>query len=520
MKKYTVKLSELCFYFFFGLLLCAKGIGLYDGQTGFKIFLIAAFAAWMGKMLMTQYSVREVLLYASLILLGGAIYLTSREKGVLMVIMLLCGLKNMNLEKVFRVGAVIWSLSFGSLFLLTSLHILDSPFKVHDRLGLGRVIRWSLGYSHPNVLHISYLVMVCFLVYLLRKKLYIWGICLLEIGNLYVYMYSLSTTGFLATTFCLVLVMYWNIRKGFCRLEQVLIQFCLPVCLFLSFGAPLLLTGRAFDIVNKLLNTRLELSKWFLENLPVQLLGRNTTTSVTAVRTMDSSYVFALITYGIIFFAFIIWEYARIIYQKTRNQDGIALCVILSCLIAGLTEPFMFNTSFKNISLLFIGAELFQTGHKKTMYTVRVLTDREFAVYLPNIALTVREVWNAARKHRTSLVIISVMSALIIGSMVFHNASEPERYLLPRKAFEYTDDLEEAYYLTSEDNVQQEGDVILGFESPQTEMVAFKGNIWQLERFRNTVNGGLLTGILVFVTGSLILFVKARGINGVQRNEG
>ena len=39
-KKYSVRISELCFYIFFVSLLSAKGIGLYDGQTLFKVFLI------------------------------------------------------------------------------------------------------------------------------------------------------------------------------------------------------------------------------------------------------------------------------------------------------------------------------------------------------------------------------------------------------------------------------------------------------------------------------------------------
>ena len=111
------------------------------------------------------------------------------------------------------------------------------------------------------------------------------------------------------------------------------------------------------------------------------------------------------------------------------------------------------------------------------------------------------------------------MIALIMGFVAYRSTPKPERYLMPRKAFEYTDDLEESYYLASEYDIQQKGDLILGFESPQTEMVAFKGNISQLEQFRNTVSGIVFSGILTFIAGSLILFIKAKGKTGVQRNE-
>lgn len=518
-KEHTIKLSEFCFYLFFVSLLFAKGIGLYDGQTGFKIFLIVALIGWAGKMLLTSYCAGEMLFYAALIVLGGAIYLTAREKGALLVILLLCGLKNMDLKKVFQVGLVTWIVSFGTLFILTSFHLIDSAFKVHDRLGMGRIIRWSLGYAHPNVLHISYLVLVSFLIYLLKERIRFFHLLILELGNLYVFMYSLSTTGFLVTTICLLLVCYWKIRKRFCKVEQVLLQFCLPVCLFLSFGAPILLKGRAFDIVNKLLNTRLSLSKWFLENQPVKLLGVNTTSIVTAVRTMDNSYVFALITYGIIFFLWIICVYFRGIYRKTKEQDGIALCVILSCLIAGLTEPFLFNTSFKNLSLLLVGAELFPAKQIGDQQICLLKFDRSINIPLPDISQVCNRKKVNAGGWRTGVVVISVAGALIAGAIAFYCTTIPERYLLPRKNFEYTDDLPESYYLTSPTDVLQEGDKILGYESEQTEMVIFSGNIAQVERFRNTVAAGVTFGLLIYGAGSIALLRK-KGYQGRTGKDG
>lgn len=518
-KKHTMKLSELCFYLFFVSLLFAKGIGMYDGQTCFKLFLVTALIGWAGKMLLTEYTIGEVLAYGILIVLGGIIYLVSGEKGATIVILLICGLKNMKLKQVFMVGAVTWTVSFGLLFMLTSLHIADSAFKVHDRLGMGRIIRWSLGYAHPNVLHISYFVLVCFLVYLLQDKFRFYYLLLLELGNLYVFLYSLSTTGFLVTTICLLLVFYWNIRKRFCKLEQILIQLCLPLCLFLSLGAPLLLKGEIFDFVNKLLNTRLALSKWFLENQPVQLLGVDTTTIVTSLRTMDNSYVFALITYGTVFFLFIILAYFRVIYKKTRQQDGIALCIILSCLIAGITEPFLFNTSFKNISLLFVGAELFQTAPVSRQRRIGLKLDKRIEIPIPDVSLAVIRTRFKRHRYGTVLAAASLAAALTAGALAFAETGMPERYLLPRKAFEYTDDLPESYYLTSEADIPREGDKVLGYESEQTEMVAFAGNIAKVERVRNTMAWGITVGVLVYAAGYFLLVFGMKNKNGACKDE-
>ena len=519
MKKYRMKISELCFYVFFCSLLFAKGIGLYDGQVLFKALLGVALIAFGGKLLLTRYRVWELAVHIGLLILGVIIYYTSHEKGAFLVILLLCALKNMNLDKVFKAGAITWTLSFVGLFFMTSAHIIRSPFKVHARLGMGRIIRWSLGYAHPNVLHISYLVLVCFLVYILRKKFRYYYLILFEAGNLFVFMYSLSTTGFLVTTALLILVLYWNIRKKFCVVEQILIQLCLSLCLFLSFGAPILLKGKAFIVVNKILNTRLELSKWFLENLPIRLFGNDTTKAVTAVRTMDNSYVFALITYGLLFVFFMVIAYLGIIYRKTKEQDGMALCLILSCLIAGLTEPFLFNTSFKNVSLLFIGTQLFSEDNESDHKRIGWKFDGEINIILPDIFGMLLKIWKTICKYRVKLLMVSILGSLAVGALLYRTAEDPVRYLLPRKAFEYTDDLEESYYLRSKEDIQEKGDKILGFESPQTEMVAFKGNIATVERFRNTVSGGIWGGVLTFVIGAILVYLKVTFGNGVLKHE-
>ena len=509
LKQYPVKISELFFYIFFVSLLFAKGIGLYDGQTIFKIFLLVALCAWGLKQIFTEYTWREVILCIFLMMLGAVIYLNAREKGALFCVLLLCGMKGMNVKKVFQVGLVTWILSFGSLFLLTSFHLLDSQFKVHAKLGLGRIIRWSLGYAHPNVLHISYLILVCFLVYLMQDKFKFKTFVSLMVLNIYVFMYSLSSTGFLAVSILLALAFYWSLRRNFCRAEQIMIQFCLPACIMLSLMAPMTLDGQAFEIVNKLVNNRLVLSKWFLVNQPVKLWGVDTTKLVTSLRTMDNSYVFAWITYGVVFFVLVMAAYLALIYQKTHEQDGVTLSLILACLIAGVTEPFLFNTSFKNITLVFVGDMLFKSRIVQGNVKVPLLGkyDKEIMVRFPDLNLILKKMTEAVIGHKVKLAVISVFAGIIVSSICFLFTKMPERYIMPRTAFEDTGDIEETYYLSTESDIPQPGDVVLGYVDADTEMIPFSGNIAVVERFRNTVCKMAATVFFVYTMGSIYLWV-------------
>lgn len=512
LKKNPVKLSELCFYIFFVSLLFAKGSGLYDGQALFKVFLLIALFGWALKQVFTEYTWSEMVLCGFLALLGIMIYLNTHEKGALFCILLVCGMKGMEVKKVFRVGLITWILSFGGLFLLTSFHLVDSQFKVHDKLGLGRIIRWSLGYAHPNVLHISYLILACFIVYLMQDKFRFRTFAALMLLNLYVFMYSLSSTGFLAVTILLVLAYYWSIRKKFCKAEQILIQFCLPICILLSLIAPVILKGREFELVNKLVNNRLVLSKWFLENQPAQFLGVDTIDLVTSLRTMDNSYVFAWITYGIIFFILAMIAYAILIFGKTREQDGVSLCLILACLIAGVTEPFLFNTSFKNITLIFVGTMLFRGKLAEGKRKVPLLGkyDRELVIGLPDLGAISKSIKEAALKYKKGLVLISLLLGVAAGGICFVSVEMPERYIMPRTAFEDTGDIEETYHLSLENELPKAGDVILGYVDEATDMVPFSGNIAVVERFRDTVCAAVVTVFFVYAVGSIGLWMNAR----------
>lgn len=515
LKSYPVKLSEICFYIFFVSLLFAKGIGLYDGQRLFKIFLVIALCGWAAKQFFTEYSLSGLVLCASLVLLGMMIYLNTHEKGALFCILLVCGMKGMDVKKVFRVGLVTWILSFGGLFLFTSFHLLDSHFKVHDKLGMGRIIRWSLGYAHPNVLHISYLILVCFIVYLMQDKFRIKSFVGLMALNLYVFMYSLSSTGFLAVSILLALALYWSLRKRFCRAEQILIQFCLPVCVLLSLVAPLVLEGKTFELVNKAVNNRLVLSQWFLQNQPVRLFGVDTTELVTSLRTMDNSYVFAWITYGLVFFALAVVAYAVLIFLKTRQQDGVILCVILACLIAGVTEPFLFNTSFKNVTLIFIGAMLFNgtSAERKKKAPFFGRFDREYSIRLPDFKAFLNSINETASAYKRKLLLLSLLFGVAAGGICFVLTKMPERYIMPRTAFEDTGDIEETYYLSSEKESPKAGDVVLGYVDEHTDMVPFSGNIAAVERVRNTVCAMTMTVFFVYGAGNIGIWrsVRRRG---------
>lgn len=501
-------ISQVCFYIFFCTLLFAKGIGLYDGQLCFKVFLLIACLAFAVKLALMDFTLREIIYIIAMLSLGVIIYLISGEKGALFCIMLLISVKGMNVQQIFWAGLITWILSFGSLFFLTASHLINSSVKVHDKLGLGRIIRWNLGYAHPNVLHVSLLLLLCFIVYLLGKNYNVRWFLALEMINGFVFIYSLSSTGFLVSTLYLILALYWSYRKKIGKAEQILLMLYASGCVFISVIAPLVLEGRAFELVNKLVNNRLILSQWFLTNVPIHLFGNKMTDIVTSLRTMDNSYVFTLVTDGAVFFILMMVGYLQLVWKLGKEQKGEAVCVTMACLTAGITEPFLFNTSFKNISLVFLGLAVYEKMQKGKIIYCGGKIDKNIEFPEIDWEKGKRRIRQAVCGKKRKLLGISFIAGIIAGGVAFGIFKAPERYLFPRTAFEYTNDIEESYYLKDEDDIPQSGDKVIGYVDQETEMVPFSGNIARVEQIRNMLFTGVTTAIAVYGAEIIFLVIK------------
>ena len=92
-KNMEIRLSELLYLLFWGVMLFTKGIGLYDGQPLYKVFLVLAFLCIGAKMCITEYSYREWAVILFLLAWSVVVYRVSGEKGVLICMVTAAGMK-------------------------------------------------------------------------------------------------------------------------------------------------------------------------------------------------------------------------------------------------------------------------------------------------------------------------------------------------------------------------------------------------------------------------------------------
>lgn len=513
-----ISVAELCYYIYFAMMLFAKGIGLYEGQTVYNLIFLTGTLLIGIKLLLTEHTLYEYLWMGLLVIMSLLVYRNSGEKGLFIYTLMLIGVKGVSIKRLFTIGAVIWSSCFLGMHFLTMIGKMQDVYVVHNKLGLGYLLRWSFGYPHPNVLHISYVIMLVFLLYHAgddKQKLRVYTI-LGMLGNLYVFLFSLSYTGVVLATVYLTLNYYLSTRKQISRIEKWMLELIFPGCVLFSIAGPLLIRGRLFELIDKAVNTRFYLSKYFLENQPITLFG--TRMNVPNYRyTLDCSYTYAFMWFGVIPFLVICIGYMWLICRCLKENRRKELAVVLGLAIAGIVEPFMFNTSYKNPAFLFLGAALFQASARVTAGLPGILKYK-----LQCIKAGSREIGNSHKesgkkqklsfsaKEKCGLLVIFAVAAVVSGSIYAAKVQMPVSIYVPDAA---TDDIDqEPAYMTKEEieTVKENGALVLAYYGEQERMYHYEGNTITMEYIRGIVETGVWTGSIAAGGAVLILHRKKR----------
>lgn len=501
---YNVTFSEIVYLMYFAIMLFARGIGLYEGMLLYNISLVIGMLLFGIKILSTEHTLFEYVWMGVLLALSVIVYMNTGEKGLLVYTTMMLGLKGVSLMRVFKTGLITWSIAFGTLIILTVSGFMPERIFMHNKNGIGYLICHSLGYSHSNVLHISYIVLMIFIVYVIgkvgKKKLLIMSLALM-LGNIYIFMYSVSYTGFIGATCFLVFNLYFQMRKEISKAENIIIQSVFPICVAFSVVGPLVIKGWLFDIINKALNTRYFLSNYFLTEQPITMLGSRLV--VPNYRyTMDCSYVYAFVQLGIIPFILICLLYFMLIRDCLKNGRKIELAIILGLCVAGVAEPFMFNLSYKNLIFLFAGAYLFRLSDKIYVKAPKLLHKRIQFIEFGNNVISIKKNWVGGKsgrlygkadgnsKHPSCMIsiIIAAVAIIVTAGIFVATVPKPEYVYIDEKTNENMEISPE--YLSQEDVdlLVSKGNIVLNYTGKQAAMYGYSGGTATLEYYRMMVS--------------------------------
>lgn len=429
-----VKFSELLFYIFLVLMCGIKGFGLYDGQLIYKIFFVAGMLCVVWKMCLDTYSPKEFIAIGILGAVAVLSTLHSGEKGVILTYAVVVGMKKMSLKKCSYVCAMSYGISMFLMVTFYGIFLNKSPFFTGEKLGLTGVVRWTLGYPHPNTLHVTYLALCAFIIYTMGKKYSLKEAMILMVGNIYIFLYSMSYTGGIVAAFLILGAYYVNRKEKLSIIEYIALGLIYPASIFYALLAPYILPPGVQDFLKNNLYTiyhRLELARTHVRPVNLSLFGTRLSEVTQSEFSLDNSFLYCLVFNGVFYCIVIVIAYGMMIYKLIKEKRKIEVFITAAFLIQGVLEPFLFNTSFKNITLFFLGAVLWE-NRKDVSSNGKIKLFKDKEIYCVRLRQKMEKIiirlW-AINKSKILRICMSTASIAIIIAIVV--LPRPSLTLLP-----------------------------------------------------------------------------------------
>lgn len=520
----TIKVHELIYYIYFLLLFGSRAIGLYDGQRVYNACLVLGMIAFLLKIATTRHTLAEYTTGLIFLSASSLTYLCSGEKGLLIYFTMMLGMKGINEKKVMRAGLIILSVCYFVLYVLSITGIIPELNHMNKRSGFGFLLRHSLGYPYPNTTHTTLLILVIFFFYLYEAKSIrslLKASVIAMLINLYVYIYTVSLTGLISITLYLIINLYLQARTERSKLENTLISLLFPIIVVFSIAGPLLAKGSLFTFMNKLLHKRYEYALYYLTTEKITPFGAYFKAPPTNWYMLDNSFLYLFLQLGIIPFILVCALYILWIKDLIRKNKKRELAIIITFCFIGMSDPFLFNLSFKNLTFVFLGVWLYETlkkfeDHLPALFKkeILILPFGENDLVLPGSAPVFPGKLLSKSFYEISIHIIryALIFAIIglIGSTVYmKTTTEPKvLYVDTKIADPYFNHKNIEMTQSDVDAALLAGDLVEGYDSDDPTMYVFKKNAPHMEYIRSTLTLGIWTGLVSVLVLSIIRVIR------------
>lgn len=322
------------------------------------------------KIILSKMTINSFVVNFFLILLGLLTnYYSNRNDFLAVILFILAGCRGVEINKFIKCSLCIHAIIMFGTLIACIFGIL--PDWTYQDSG---AIRHSCGFVYPSIVSSLFFYMSMSILYL-RKK-YNWSIIfLMEALNFYVYYMTgnLTAFAFLAIAFVAYKIVLARenklqktaltpIRRGIISLPVV----CFFISLLLSLAYK---NGQSYAMVlNVFFHNRLRMAAQGIGNYGIHLFGTEvqwvgnggrgyTFESYLSYNFVDNSYMYIMITYGIIAIIAIILLYLLSV-KWSLSSENFRLCFVLVCIIIySLIEPRLieiyFNPFVLSAALLF-----------------------------------------------------------------------------------------------------------------------------------------------------------------------
>lgn len=336
-----------------------KGFGI----KGDNVIYIAAFAvgvcAVFMKMIRESYTRREFCNMFFVVTLGLLCLVIGKETTVLFTAIAICGMKNIDCEKIIKDVLWIRITTFLIMVTLSSFGVIENDYMLFNRSG-EEVYRYMFGYDHPNMAHMSLTIIILLYLYVYDSQLQWFHYLGALMISVVFYHFTYSRTGLILSVVSVVISAIQ--RKQEFRIG---LMWCFKHAYVLLFAFTLLsglLYGHvgALEDLNELMTGRIEFNHALLTSFFPPIIGSSVYNQTI---TFDNGYLTMLYQGGIVaflWFSYYIVKTMDLLFKEGKNRE---FFLMVNFIVYSITESFFPSISV-NISLIFLGNVLFKKGHE------------------------------------------------------------------------------------------------------------------------------------------------------------
>lgn len=344
-------------YIFFIIITFCKGIGL-SGSNIIYIFAYAIGTFFIAlKMLNDSFNKKELFAVLSLVIIGLLDFFIGNTTTVLFTAISLCCLKNINRNNILKIMLWVRIFSFTLMIILSLTGVINNDYILHYRAETGFIKRYCFGYSHPNLAHSTFSIIIFLFGYIYYKKINFFTITFLEIINFILYNFTLSRTGFIILTLYLILLYLFKKIKIIRKIIPKVLKFAL--LFFIIISIVLAYTYTTSELVKKLdvlLTGRLNYMNILIRNYSIPIIGSD---SYNEIVLFDNGYFSMFYEGGLLATIWFVYYLTKTNNFLIKNNKDKEMLLMLFFLFYCMFESYFMNI-LMNPTLIFICDYIFK----------------------------------------------------------------------------------------------------------------------------------------------------------------
>lgn len=306
--KYICQYFSLFFFAFWNVQMIAKGFAIDSSNKFYQIILLTLLFLVFITIPHQKWNKSKILIVVILLLFSLLVYVFSHNYNFIIISAIMISIKYIDINSFFKFSFIFRGLSYLINFFIRVIGLLPLGLYIYEDR-----IRYTFGYSHPNLTHGEYFTIVSYYLFYKKGNLTYKEYILILILDYIVYLFTDSRTGFLLV----ILLLLLNIVLKYVVKLKIINSIIKNIYYFIGIGTVLLsIFYRSLPFLSSFGNFS---SRFLTANILIDLSHLNLFGQEFIYGT-DLGYVNLLFNYGIISFLFYLIGHSLILKHSINKS--------------------------------------------------------------------------------------------------------------------------------------------------------------------------------------------------------